>query len=51
VLYRMAPFAIDDYQIKPLSAKRLTQQIRSLLDRNRNARAVAHAGAQQIGTV
>ena len=31
LLYRLAPYRIDDYQIKPLSAKRLTQRIQSVL--------------------
>ena len=51
VLYRLAPFTIDDYQIKPLSAKRLTQRIRSLLAYNQNAHTPALAGAKQLGTV
>ena len=50
VLYRLAPFAIDDYQIKPLSAKRLMQQIHLLLDRNRNTHTAVLTGAQPLGS-
>ena len=31
LLYRLAPYRIDDYQIKPLSAKRLIQRIQAVL--------------------
>jgi carbon storage regulator CsrA len=31
LLYRMAPYRIDDYQTKPLTAKRLAQRIQSVL--------------------
>jgi DNA-binding response OmpR family regulator len=31
LLYRLAPYRIDDYQTKPLSAKRLIQRIEALL--------------------
>jgi DNA-binding response OmpR family regulator len=30
VLYRLAPFQVDDYQAKPLNATRLAQRIRTL---------------------
>ncbi len=51
VLYRLAPFAIDDYQIKPLNAKRLMHQIRLLLDRNRNTPTAVLTGAQPLESV
>ncbi len=51
VLYRLAPFKIDDYQIKPLSAKRLAQRIHSLLACNRLPHASVVAGADKLGTV
>ncbi len=31
LLYRLAPYRIDDYQTKPLSAKRLVQRIQAVL--------------------
>ena len=31
LLYRMAPYRIDDFQIKPLSARRLIQRIEAVL--------------------
>jgi carbon storage regulator CsrA len=31
LLYRLAPYRIDDYQTKPLTTKRLTQRIQSVL--------------------
>ncbi len=31
LLYRLAPYQVDDYQIKPLSAPRLTQRIQAVL--------------------
>jgi DNA-binding response OmpR family regulator len=33
VLYRLAPFKIDDYQIKPLRPKRLAERIRAIAKR------------------
>ncbi len=49
VLYRLAPFKINDYQIKPLSAKRLAQRIRSIIACNRDAHAPVLAGADKLG--
>ena len=46
VLYRLAPFKIDDYQIKPLRANRLAQRIRSLVGCHRNADTAVSAGAK-----
>jgi carbon storage regulator CsrA len=34
-LYRLAPFRVDDYQVKPLSAKRLAERLRVLVKRRR----------------
>lgn len=51
VLYRLAPFTVDDYQIKPLNAKQLTQRIGLLLACERNRRTPAFAGAKPLGTV
>jgi carbon storage regulator CsrA len=31
LLYRLSPFRVDDYQVKPLTAKRLTERICKLL--------------------
>jgi DNA-binding response OmpR family regulator len=31
VLYRLAPFQLDDYQLKPLNARRLAQRIRAVI--------------------
>ena len=31
LLYRLAPYRIDDYHIKPLSAPRLAQRIQSVV--------------------
>ncbi len=33
VLYRLAPYKIDDYQIKPLRSQRLAERIRALAGR------------------
>lgn len=33
VLYRLAPFQVDDYQVKPLSAQRLAERIRAVVRR------------------
>lgn len=33
VLYRLAPFPIDDYQVKPLTGKRLVQRVRAVVKR------------------
>jgi carbon storage regulator CsrA len=49
VLYRLAPFKIDDYQIKPLSAKRLAQRIRSLLACRHSVEPAPFAGADKLG--
>jgi two-component system phosphate regulon response regulator OmpR len=46
VLYRLAPFKIDDYQAKPLRANRLAQRIRSLVACHRNANTAVSAGAK-----
>jgi carbon storage regulator CsrA len=51
VLYRLAPFKIDDYQVKPLSAKRLAQRVRSLLAHHQDADAALLAGAEGLGGV
>jgi DNA-binding response OmpR family regulator len=51
VLYRLAPFKINDYQVKPFSAKRLAQRIRSLLSCYRNADTALLAGAEKLGGV
>jgi DNA-binding response OmpR family regulator len=46
----LAPFKIDDYQVKPLSAKRLAQRVRSLLACNhKNGHASALTGAAESG--
>jgi CheY-like chemotaxis protein len=34
-LYQLAPFRVDDYQAKPLSAKRLAERIRTLVTQQR----------------
>ena len=39
LLYRLAPYRIDDYQTKPLSAKRLTQRIQVVLASRQPVRA------------
>jgi DNA-binding response OmpR family regulator len=31
LLYRLAPFHVDDYQVKPLSAQRLAERIRAIV--------------------
>lgn len=46
VLYRLAPFKIDDYQVKPLRANRLAQRIRSLAVCQRIANTAASVGAK-----
>lgn len=33
VLYRLAPFRVDDFQIKPLSGRQLTERIRAFVRR------------------
>jgi DNA-binding response OmpR family regulator len=33
LLYRLAPFQVDDYQVKPLSARRLAERIRRIVRR------------------
>jgi two-component system OmpR family response regulator len=33
VLYRLAPFPIDDFQVKPLSGDRLVQRVRAVVKR------------------
>lgn len=35
VLYRLAPFKIDDYQVKPLQPRRLAERIRALAQRHK----------------
>jgi carbon storage regulator len=41
LLYRLAPYPIDDYQIKPLSAKRLEQRIETVLASRRSLETLA----------
>lgn len=48
VLYRLAPFKIDDYQVKPLRPNRLAQRIRSLVACNHNADALASTRAGRL---
>jgi len=35
VLYRLAPFKIDDYQVKPMRPKRLAERIRAVARRRK----------------
>lgn len=51
VLYRLAPFKIDDYQIKPLRAERLAHRVRALLGRRRNVDIAVLTGAERLGGV
>jgi DNA-binding response OmpR family regulator len=45
VLYRLAPFKIDDYQVKPLQPRRLAERIRALAQRQQfEAIPVAQGG-------
>lgn len=39
LLYRLAPYRIDDYQVKPLSAQRLMQRIESVAASRPSGRA------------
>jgi len=48
VLYRLAPFKIDDYQVKPLRANRLAQRIRSLLACCRNSNTAVSSEARRL---
>ncbi len=48
VLYQLAPYKIDDYQVKPLRANRLAQRIRSLVACHRNANTPASTGARRL---
>jgi DNA-binding response OmpR family regulator len=49
MLYRLAPFKIDDYQVKPISAQQLAKRIRLVLACHRNTDTSALAAAETTG--
>lgn len=49
MLYRLAPFKIDDYQVKPISSQQLVKRIRSVLACHRSADTSALAAAETTG--
>jgi DNA-binding response OmpR family regulator len=51
VLYRLSPFKINDYQVKPIRPKRLVERICSLLACHRNADTAVSTGAEAFGGV
>jgi carbon storage regulator CsrA len=47
MLYRLAPFRVDDFQVKPLNAQRLTERIHAVI-RRREIAATSKRGSASV---